>query len=119
MALPVWPPDLPQKPLADGFSREPIREFELKEFTSESGVEHSRPRITGKKEIVSCAFLLTKAELAIFRDFYRNDLVKGSHAYRWQDPVDEVEGTYKIKAMSESHVTGGNFRVSLQIRRLT
>ena len=120
--MPTWPIGLPQRPLAEGLSGQP--EPNVVSFTSDVGAEHLRRRATARRETIACQFIVTDAQRSQFLNFFRETLKDGTLTYEWQDPIDEVQGTYRIRTYRINYETFDAtnnvdmWRVSLQLRRL-
>ena len=60
---------------------------------------------------------MTKNEAKRFRSWFETDLVDGTLSYTWQNPLDEVQGTYKIRSHSIAR-RGARWLLTMQLRRL-
>jgi hypothetical protein len=85
MANAVWPAELPEYPLVQGYTRKP--QAARVRSAVDAGPAKVRRRFTAKVRNVTYLVTLTKAQLAIFWDFYDNTLAEGSLPFNWVDGV--------------------------------
>jgi hypothetical protein len=81
----VWPLDLPQKPLLQGFSET------LPNLTTrtpmDTGPAKVRRRSTAGVTQLQCVFRLTAAQRASLLTFWQTTLAGGSLSYSWTHPI--------------------------------
>lgn len=87
MALPPsWPAGLPLYPMREAFSGGPLDT--RAKFQTDLGVPITRPRTSADAETYEATFKNLKlAQIATFRAFVANDLLRGTRSYVWRDPV--------------------------------
>jgi hypothetical protein len=119
MVAQVWPATLP-KPLVDGFSVQ--EENNLSAFKPELGQSLVWPRSPDAGDFLNWSFLATKAQVAIFRAFYRTTLNFGvNHIIMRFHLTDEDDQEFQIdptSAPSYAPVSTDLFRISLQVYRI-
>ena len=81
----AWPGDLPQKPLADGFSEKAPTLIQRTQM--DVGPAKARPRQTAGVTVLTCAFRLTSAQRASLMTFWQTTLAGGSLPFTWTHPV--------------------------------
>lgn len=80
----VWPAGLPQSPLIDSFS-EQVQDTRVR-TTFDSGPPQMRRRFTATLRYFSCAFILTKAQVATLDAFVQTTLNGGTSQFQWKHP---------------------------------
>lgn len=108
MATPVWPANLPQKPLLDSFTHAP-QENKVS-FQPDVGPPIERRRGTAKMHEYKVEFPPINAEeLAVFETWFEDDLADGVLHYLWAHPVTGVTYKWKIDSYSVGrHGNGGH-----------
>lgn len=85
--MPSWPVTLPQDFLRDGFQRTP--QSNVISFGTEVGGGKVRRRSTARTKVHTGTLQLTKAQVALFEEFFENDLKDGALSFDWTDPVTD------------------------------
>lgn len=88
-AVATWPADLPQTPLADGFTFEEATSVIRSEV--DVGPAKVRRRSTATVGTFSMTLKLTAAQRGTLRDFFRHDLEEGARSFTWTHPLDAGE----------------------------
>ena len=83
--IPVWPADLPPRPLADGF-REGLEDGRLR-TPMEAGLPKSRLRSSVAMRPVEASFRVTADQKARLERFYREEVGRGTLPFLLPDPV--------------------------------
>lgn len=81
----IWPTELPQAPLRDGWSDTAPNNLLRSEM--ESGPMKVRRRGTAKPHVVACTYVFDDKEAALFENFALNTLAGGALAFDWWHPV--------------------------------
>lgn len=87
----TWTPPIP---LADGYSLEPVDKVLRTDM--EAGSPRTRPTSRAKLDHLTFNWRFSKSEMALFREWYRVDLVEGSAWFNLQ--VDIGNGALETKA---------------------
>lgn len=119
----VWPVTLPQHP-ESGMSISPQRN--KISFQPELGDSIDRRRGTAASKIYSINLPpLTKAQFAIFEEFFEDDLMDGVLPFTWLDPLTGVSHSWKFtdddppyNAEAEMGGEDGIVNVSFKLKRL-
>ena len=97
----MWPVDLPQSPLADGYQRTIGRDVITSEF--DVGMKRQRKRSSAAMTTVSATYFLkitgTKNSKKIFEDFEK---IAEGRSFWWPDPEDDLK--YKYARFAEAPV---------------
>lgn len=99
MAIPVWPAELPQMPLLDGYSLEPpnltrrVQPNEGPSITSAKGVLGS--------DMVTASYHLTQAQAATLRLFLYSTCRSGALRFSWPDPDGGAAKECKVVPLSD------------------
>lgn len=83
--MPLWPLDLPQAPLRDGWSD--TAPDNLLRSDMESGPAKVRRRGSAKPRVAACTYVMNAEEAALFEDFALGTLAGGALAFDWWHPV--------------------------------
>lgn len=115
--MPTWPETLPVSPDSDGYGEEgPFAVIQA----PVDGPPLSRRRYTAAIHPVNARYMLSDAELAIFEDFWRDDLKDG--ALEFDGPTRgkaDVVSTYRaISAYKLAVASCGHWFVTLTLIRL-
>lgn len=119
MAAPVWPSTLPQRPLSDGFSRQP-RDPVLG-FDTEVGPGKRRTRSGFRIYDVAATFRLNSAQLTTFNTFFETTIGFGAKVFTWVDPLDNVSHRWRFnrsKPYSMSNRGGDITDVACNLERI-
>ena len=93
--IPAWPATVRELPRRRTWVGGP--QTALHSFQPAYGPSQDRPAITGEVEVYSAVFpSLTDAMRTAFRDWVRDDLVRGSRSFARRDPVTGEVGLWKI-----------------------
>jgi hypothetical protein len=96
MANPVWPVSLPQHLEIDGF--ENAFPETVERTPMESGPAKQRRRFTAAPEPVKGAVILSNAQHATLKTFFKTTCVGGAIAFDWVHPVTQGAATFRWKA---------------------
>lgn len=80
----TWPVTLPTTPLQDGYSE--TLPNNIIRTQMDKGPAKVRKRMTSNVRPISCAFVLTTAQLAIFESFFITDCAYGAIHFDWAHP---------------------------------
>lgn len=116
MTDPIWPSDLPQVPLADGYSVTPGDNTIT--FETEVGVSQTRRRATNKPQVITANYLMTATELTAWNEFYYDELSNGSLWFQWPNPILLENKRARIQGVPQIlPIAGGmRWRVNLQLQ---
>lgn len=116
--MPVWPAELPQKVLQDGYS-EILPDPSIR-TSMEQGPPKVRRRSTGVVRKFGVALpLMTGEQTDIFENFFENECSFGSIAFDWVHPRKGTAASCRIIGGSVSIAPmGANFRVSFELEVL-
>lgn len=113
----TWPISLPQSPEDEGYSEQmpyPVLEAPV------TGPALTRKRYTAAPKVYSATFLMTPAQLAIFEEFYEDDLGLGAASFDWKergDPANPTRSFRIIGAPVSTQLGPQTWRVALQMIR--
>lgn len=82
MASAIWPVGLPQAPLVRAYSQRD--ESRVIRSQMETGLAKARPRSTAIIEVCTIEILLTRAQVAILKNFFRDTLAGGALPFQWK-----------------------------------
>lgn len=82
MASAIWPVGLPQAPLVRAYSQRD--ESRVIRSQMEAGLAKARPRSTAIIQVCTIELLLTRAQVAILQDFFRDTLAGGALPFQWK-----------------------------------
>lgn len=88
MADITWPAELPQKFLAEGYSRAAANN--LLRSSADIGPGKTRRRSSAGPQPLSGNLSMKSAQLETFKAFFKNDLKDGALRFNWIDPDDGV-----------------------------
>ena len=91
---PTWPNTLPQCPLIDGYSRTPVESRLIS--TVDAGARKIRNRYLAVPENTTEVYMMTKAQLATFRTFFKDDIKRGAERFIKKDHTDDVDKEYRF-----------------------
>jgi hypothetical protein len=94
MANAVWPAELPQVPLVQGYTRKP--QAARVRSAVDAGPAKVRRRFTAKVRNVTYLITVNKEQWAIFWNFYDNTLAQGSLPFDWIDGVSGDPATLRF-----------------------
>jgi hypothetical protein len=102
----TWPVDLPQALQVQGYQRKP--QAAKVRTAMDSGPAKQRRRFTAKVRTVTGMITLTRAQLAIFWEFYDETLGDGTLRFNWVDPItgDPVEMRFGEDEPTEAPANG-------------
>lgn len=87
----TWPPGLPQCALR-GKQRSPLPN--VISFGTEVGPGKVRRRSTARVMRMSFNFVITRAQVSVFEDWFQGELKDGSLTYHWPDPVTAADAEW-------------------------
>lgn len=121
--MPIWYPELPQRPLQRGFSWSAAKN--RIETEMESGPKKRRRRTSVLLGSMTLIYRMSKEQLAAFEAFYRDELADGSFVFDLPDPrlpieTEEflrvaIQETYSIEPVRSDAVWDVSF--SVEVRR--
>lgn len=82
--MPIWPADLPQKPLADGYSEEP--QSRVLRSQMDAGPPKTRQRYTAGTTAIPVNMTLSNAQVDTFESFFNSDIQGGSLPFDHMHP---------------------------------
>jgi len=94
MATIVWPADLPQEVLFDGYD-EQLPNVMLR-TTMDAGPAKVRRRFTAAIRTISFNIEMTRAQVVLFETFFNDTLKGGSLAFDWVHPRTQAACTYRF-----------------------
>lgn len=84
-----WPAALPQYPLQEGFSEEPLDS--TVSDSPDAGPVLSRQRFTGERSRMKCRWEMTRAQYNTFRQWFRTTVEGGALDFKMNHPTTEEE----------------------------
>jgi hypothetical protein len=113
----VWPTDLPQYVLEQGFSEsEPDQ---LLVTAMEAGSPKTRRRYTAANPPFTLSVAMTAAQRVIFKDWFDIDLRGGSLPFTWVHPITRDAATYMFrKPVPKWSVRGNAHIVSFAVEKI-
>ena len=117
MSVPTWPITLPQDLSIAGYGESP-GDNQLRS-NMDVGPAKVRRRSTAAPRKVKGGVILTREQLATFREFYDDILLSGVLRFTWLDPTDP-ESTVEMRFAEKPAWTAqeGFFNVSLSLEIL-
>jgi len=94
MAIAVWPADLPQEVLFDGYKERPAKV--LLRTPMDAGPAKVRRRTTAGIRNIQFVVEMTRAQAVIFETWYRDILKDGSLAFEWVHPRTQASCIYRF-----------------------
>lgn len=89
-------------------------------FGTEVGPGKVRRRSTARVKRLNGTFLLTRAQVAIFEEFFEDDLQDGALVFEWTDPVTQETGNWRFavdNAYSLSERGSGKWDLQVALER--
>lgn len=117
MTIPVWPEDLPVRPLADRY-QETLADTVVR-TAMEQGPAKLRQRTTAGVAQIEAAYLLSAAQTETLENFYRETLAGGSQFFHMAHP--RLATTVKIRFRKAPVLTprlGGYMQARLELEVL-
>lgn len=111
-----YPATLP-KPLNGNFSEGSVTPWV--EDRGEVGAPDKRLRFTRELETFSFRIRIVSAQVAVLKDFYATDLVKGTKAFNWTHPT--TGASYEVQFGGRpriSHVSGPIWDVDIDLQEV-
>jgi len=117
MSVPTWPTTLPQSMLMSGYGGSP-GDNQLRS-NMDVGPAKVRRRSTAAPRKETGNVILSRDQLATFREFYDDILLSGALRFTWHDPTDP-ETTVEMRFAEKPAWTAqeGFFNVSLSLEIL-
>lgn len=94
MPAPIWPPGLPQSPLVASF-QETLPAVALRS-PMDTGPAKSRRRFTTGPTPVQLSFYMTRAQVAIFKEFHDQTCEGGALWFEWTNHRDKSAALYRF-----------------------
>jgi hypothetical protein len=117
MATAVWPSNLPQFVLEQGFS-EALADAKV-ETKMEAGPPKARPRYTAGFRTYTATIMCTAAQKEAFDVFYEDTLAFGSLPFTWVEPISQSLATMQfLNPPPKWSVRGGAHMASFAMRRV-
>lgn len=118
----TWPDDIPQSPLAGGFSGSP--QPSLDAFEPEIGPPITARRSSTFLEVYSVSFpVMTTAQFASFTTWFEDELYSGVNLFYWIHPHDASTYLWRFADTSSPYqvemVMGGMFAVSCKLMKVS
>ncbi len=123
MSVAVWPPGLPQEPLAPGFKRRPDPKARIA-TSMEAGPAKVRRRSALRTKPLDLVYPIPRADFPTFVAFYEDTLKDGTLPFEWPDPIEGVTKRVRFRpdesdAYEAPLETGGRFYlVTIKIEEL-
>ena len=108
-----WPSNLPQLPLARGYSRK-LRDTRTK-TNNQSGAAKVRNRFTAAPEDVTENYLLDAAQKLTLEQFYKNILKNGALRFTKKEPESGLLREYRIAEPLQFAREGIYYTITLQL----
>lgn len=113
MATITWPLTLPQSFLIDGFVDQGPDNILRSQM--ETGPHKTRRRYTAAITAIAGDMIMTVAEYAIFKDFFRSSIQDGALAFNMPDDVDGGTMEVKFRNKFKAIFLGTRWRVTLEL----
>ena len=113
--MPTWPATLPQEILQRGYA-EGMGDNVLRSQVS-AGPEKTRRRFTSAPRPLRGVMTLTKAQLDIFKSFFRGDIADGALSFDFPHP--HYPSAIQVKFQTPptwTNARGDNYNVNLDLR---
>ncbi|WP_342643443.1 hypothetical protein [Rhodoligotrophos ferricapiens] len=110
----AWPASLPQKPVR-GFAMS--EEDNVDRFDTDYGPPLTMGRSTSAGRTYSVTFVMTNAQKATFRDWYKTTLRDGLFPFWFAGPDDHQPGRWIMTGPPQYSAVGAKWQVSLEIYR--
>lgn len=114
MPTPVWPSDLPQSPLLEGFLDRP-QDSVLR--TEMAALTKQRNRFTAVVFDVEESYLMTPTQYESFRTFYHSTLGNGAAEFLKNNPETGFQELYQFVDIYDPEFNGVQYKVSLTMER--
>lgn len=112
--MPAWPATLPIAPLLDGYRERPPATTLRTEM--DTGPAKLRRRFTSGTRPISVGFVLTKAQLERFDEFYVTVCAGGALSWTWEHPRTLEPVTLRFVELGEYEpITPTQWRVTMQL----
>jgi hypothetical protein len=92
----TWPATLPQSPLINGYNEVPEDARLVSEV--DAGSRKIRNRYTAASEFVNENYVLTAAQYATLKSFYKTTLGNGAEEFTKENPITETDLLYRFTA---------------------
>lgn len=112
----VWPVDLPDYVLRDGYQEEKM-EGSIR-TSMDQGPAKVRKRFTAIVQNINATIFLTEAQTEILDDFYENELGFGSLSFDWVHPRTQASVTFRFVKAPAYLPDGAAWRASMQLEIL-
>jgi len=116
MADITWPETLPDRLLAQGFSKQP--QNNVLRTAMDAGPNKARRRYTARAVTVSGRQVFDKAQLEHFEQFYHLVLADGVLRFTFADPLTLEKAQFRFTGDYVVTEIGGLFEVALELERL-
>lgn len=112
-----WPSTIPQAPAFTNYS---ASDADATIRTSmDAGPEKVRRRYTAVSENLTCSFVMSRTEHAVFQTFFRDTISRGATSFDWVHPETGVAVVCRIVGVPTRQFVGPNhYNVSVQIEVL-
>lgn len=116
MATITWPATLPQTPEEEGYASED-QDVVLRS-SMDTGEPKLRARFTSAAEYIECRFIMTSAELVIFKEFYRVTTGRGAVRFNMPHPETSVTTTARFRSPPKRTPLSTRWVVSMSLEFL-
>ena len=97
--MPMWPTDLPEEPLVEGYSR--ALPSNLIRSSMATGSDKVRRRGTFKPQIVTATYVLTDAQRDVLENFVHNGIAEGALCFDWPYTEQRTYVRARLKASDD------------------
>ena len=111
-----WPDALPDGFLADGFSQKP--QSNVLRTKMDAGPKKARRRYTARTVNYTGKQIFTREEMALFENFYHNELADGALRFVFTDPVTLEKAEFRFTEDYSASEKEGCWETSLPLERL-
>lgn len=114
----VWPNQLPQSPLLNGYNRTPMSS--QIEFDVDAGSPKIRNRATAMPDNVEESYVLSNSEKELLDTFWRDTTMRGVIPFLKQNPETKTTATYQFRGGSpiQAEKIADIWSVQIQLRLL-
>ena len=122
MSYTTWPDDLPQSPLAGGFTGGPTPSLNV--FDPEVGPPIASRMASTLLETYNATFpVMSLAQLDSFRRWFENELYAGTLSFYWRHPLDGYAYLWVFANKSQPYqinaIADGLYQVSCSLMKVT
>jgi len=112
--MPEWPAQLPQNFLSEGFGLTPFDN--ATPIDVESGEPMTRLRFTGDLSNIQASIQTDRDGMLIFRNFWTNELSRGTAPFNWTDPMSgNIVQILFMAPPKYSNLGGSNWQIGMTL----